>query len=52
MKPTLNFVSIGCNRLGNCASWSTNGLLAFGAGNFVGLYDNIVSTSRKTIVTI
>ena len=39
MSVDLSFVSIGCNRLANCASWSSSGLIAYGAGSFVALYN-------------
>ena len=35
----LSFISIGCNKVANCAQWGTNGIVAYAAGNFVALYD-------------
>ena len=42
----LSFISIGCNKVANCAHWGTNGIVAYGAGNFVALYDVEVDFSK------
>ena len=38
MQATLDYVSVGCNSSANCMHWGVNGLVAFGACNFVALY--------------
>eukprot|EP00163_Fabomonas_tropica_P018967 TRINITY_DN3338_c0_g2_i2.p1 TRINITY_DN3338_c0_g2~~TRINITY_DN3338_c0_g2_i2.p1 ORF type:complete len:807 (+),score=134.55 TRINITY_DN3338_c0_g2_i2:171-2591(+) len=35
----LEFVAAGCNRTHDCADWGENGLIAYGAGNSVVIYD-------------
>eukprot|EP01027_Heterolobosea_sp_BB2_P000716 GEZU01001052.1.p1 GENE.GEZU01001052.1~~GEZU01001052.1.p1 ORF type:complete len:355 (-),score=49.58 GEZU01001052.1:95-1159(-) len=35
---SLSFVSIGCNRIANCATWGKNGLYAYCGNTFVALY--------------
>ena len=37
-KVYLEFTSIGCNKLPRIASWGYDGLLDFGANNYVALY--------------
>lgn len=39
MSYSLDFINIGCNRVAGCSHWGRNGLLAYGAGRFVGLMD-------------
>eukprot|EP00741_Cyanophora_paradoxa_P006330 tig00000980_g6137.t1 len=48
-EPLLRFVSIGCNRSPHCAAWGNNGLVAFGAFNYVALYD---PEEERTIGTL
>lgn len=38
-----DFVSVGCNRISNCASWGVNNFVAYAAHKFIGIYDPIVS---------
>lgn len=38
-----DFVSVGCNRVSNCATWGVNNLVAYAAHKFIGIYDPIVS---------
>jgi len=49
-KVKLRYVSVGCNKLANCASWGSNGLLAYGASRFVALYSaeqyQVIATLR------
>ena len=37
-KVRLRFISVGCNRLVNAATWGRNNLLAYGAHNMIALY--------------
>lgn len=39
---SLDFVAIGANRQANSATWGSNGLVAYSAGKFVGIYDPLV----------
>ena len=43
----LEFTSIGCNKLPQIASWGYDGLLAFGANNYVALYYPEVKIKSK-----
>ncbi|PKY14388.1 WD40 repeat-like protein [Rhizophagus irregularis] len=45
----LEFTSIGCNKLPQIASWGYDGLLAFGANNYVALYYPEVKIKRDEI---
>ena len=38
-KAGLEYISIGCNCLHGVADWGQSGLVAYGAGHFVALYD-------------
>ena len=38
-EPSLEYVSIGCNRAPHALEWGRNGLVAFGACNSVVIYD-------------
>jgi len=49
MSVGLDFVSAGCNCLHGCAEWGENGLVAFGAGRMVGLYD---AKARRLVQTL
>eukprot|EP00761_Pharyngomonas_kirbyi_P001902 gb/GECH01001906.1/.p1 GENE.gb/GECH01001906.1/~~gb/GECH01001906.1/.p1 ORF type:complete len:809 (+),score=191.80 gb/GECH01001906.1/:1-2427(+) len=49
MNSELRFLSIGCNRVANCAAWGINELYAFAAGSFVGLYDQKKQNVVKTL---
>ncbi|GBC05107.1 hypothetical protein RclHR1_06030007 [Rhizophagus clarus] len=48
----LEFTSIGCNKLPQIASWGYDGLLAFGANNYVALYYPEDSESKGIIATL
>jgi elongator complex protein 2 len=39
----LEFVSVGCNKVAHCVHWGRNNLVAFGANNFVAIYNPAVS---------
>lgn len=39
---SLEFVAVGANRQANCSSWGRNGLVAYAASKFVGIYDPLV----------
>lgn len=39
---SLEFVAVGANRQANCSSWGRNGLVAYSASKFVGIYDPLV----------
>ena len=39
------FIGIGCNKVAQVAAWAKNGLVAFGANNFVALYYPTVSNT-------
>ena len=45
-----DFVSVGCNRVSNCASWGLNNLVAFAASRFIGIYDPLVSAMRSFVI--
>ncbi|RGB42359.1 quinon protein alcohol dehydrogenase-like superfamily [Rhizophagus diaphanus] len=45
----LEFTSIGCNKLPQIASWGYDGLLAFGANNYVALYYPEVKIMRDEL---
>lgn len=38
-KYTLDFVTLGCNRVAGCVDWGNDNTVAFGGGNFVALFD-------------
>ncbi|CAB5188474.1 unnamed protein product [Rhizophagus irregularis] len=48
----LEFTSIGCNKLPQIASWGYDGLLAFGANNYVALYYPEDPESKGIIATL
>lgn len=39
MSYSLDFVSLGCNKVASCADWGKDNIVAYGGGSFVGLYD-------------
>jgi hypothetical protein len=39
---SLEFVSLGANRVAGCTDWGNNNLFAYAGGKFVALYDPIV----------
>ena len=39
---SLDFVAAGANRQANSSSWGQNGLVAYSASKFVGIYDPLV----------
>ena len=41
-EPSLEYVSIGCNRTLHALSWGRNDVIAFGAGNSVAIYETKV----------
>ena len=36
---SLEFVSVGCNRIAHCIKWATGDIVAFAAHSFIGLWD-------------
>ncbi|CAG8496848.1 7052_t:CDS:10 [Funneliformis mosseae] len=51
-KVSLEFTSIGCNKLPQVASWGYDGLLAFGAYNYIALYYPEDPESKGVIATL
>ncbi|CAI2166210.1 4499_t:CDS:10 [Funneliformis geosporum] len=51
-KVSLEFTSIGCNKLPQIASWGYDGLLAFGANNYIALYYPEDPESKGVIATL
>eukprot|EP01132_Coremiostelium_polycephalum_P000974 gene974-1239_t len=47
---SLEYVSIGCNCLGDCLVWGRNGIAAYGAQNFVSLVDPKESKTLSTLI--
>ncbi|EGC32254.1 hypothetical protein DICPUDRAFT_155801 [Dictyostelium purpureum] len=45
----VEFISVGANCLGDCLVWGQNGLAAYGAQNFVALFDPIQSKVLATL---
>lgn len=39
MNGSIIAASVGCNRVVGCLDWGPNNLIAFGASNFVSIYD-------------
>ncbi|KAM9966504.1 hypothetical protein ACTFIR_006722 [Dictyostelium discoideum] len=45
----VDFISVGCNCLGDCLVWGQNKLAAYGAQNFIALFDPIQSKVLATL---
>ncbi|CAG8580109.1 9871_t:CDS:10 [Paraglomus occultum] len=52
IKITTEFIGIGCNKVAQVAAWAKNGLVAFGANNFVALYYPTNPEARGVVVTL
>lgn len=39
MDVSMDYVSLGCNRVANALDWGPNGLIAFGGCSVVAIYD-------------
>ncbi|KAK4684880.1 elongator complex protein 2, partial [Tremellales sp. Uapishka_1] len=52
MRATTAYISLGSNRSSSCAACSSSGVLAFGAGRFVALWNTEAETSRGVYATL